>query len=284
MADMDIAATHPLIFGVDFSGAAEAGKKIWIASGREQAGQLLIEQCCRAAELPAGGRGRAVAYQGLRALIAGQENAVFGIDVPFGIAAGFMGEAAWREFLIAFPSTYLTADSFRAGCRINAEGREARRVADHTPRTPFAPANLRLYRQTYHALADVLAPLVEGDQARVLPMQEPAVGKPVLVEICPALTVRALGPFGPYKGRTPAHAAQRAAILARFYGAGLAPLDAGAGQRVLNDSEGDALDSIVAAWTVWRIRHRLHLHPEGDWHAYAREGYVYSVMPAEIPH
>lgn len=40
------------IHGIDFSGAAKAGRKIWIASARVVRGRLTIDACRRAAGLP----------------------------------------------------------------------------------------------------------------------------------------------------------------------------------------------------------------------------------------
>ena len=37
-----------LIYGIDFSGAQDAGKKIWIAKGVVKGDSLLIEDCFRA--------------------------------------------------------------------------------------------------------------------------------------------------------------------------------------------------------------------------------------------
>lgn len=280
---MDITTTHPRIFGVDFSGAAQAGRKIWIAGGREAAGRLVVDHCCRVAELPHGGRDRGAAYRGLRRLIKHHLDAIFGIDVPFGVPAQFIQSAGWEGFVTQFEQQFPCSVDFRAHCRTGPDGKEARRVTDSHPRTPFAPANLRLYRQTYHALADVLAPLVRVDAVRVLPMQAPAVGNPVLIEICPAITVRTLGRFGPYKGKTDGHHAQRTAMLKCLCRCGLSLNPESLADAVLADTEGDALDSIVAAWTVWRLRHRLGERPAGDWQSYRREGYVYTVKPEEIP-
>ena len=42
------------IYGVDFSGAKDAGKKIWIAEGVVKGDSLLIEDCFRARDLRKG--------------------------------------------------------------------------------------------------------------------------------------------------------------------------------------------------------------------------------------
>jgi hypothetical protein len=40
------------IFGIDFSGARDAGRKIWVASGTVEYGTLLIGDCFSASGLP----------------------------------------------------------------------------------------------------------------------------------------------------------------------------------------------------------------------------------------
>lgn len=47
-----------VVHGVDFSGARDAGKKIWIARGIIQQDVLLITECFKAKDLPDSGRDR----------------------------------------------------------------------------------------------------------------------------------------------------------------------------------------------------------------------------------
>ena len=44
------------IYGIDFSGAKDAGKKIWIARGVSWDSGLLIKDCFRARDLPNSGK------------------------------------------------------------------------------------------------------------------------------------------------------------------------------------------------------------------------------------
>jgi hypothetical protein len=137
---------------------------------------------------------------------------------------------------------------------------------------PFTGYNLRVFRQTFHFLRDVAAPLLEADQVRVRPMQTPAPGRATLVEICPASTLKAEGLYRTYKGDSTAHTEARRAMLAamasRF---GVTFETPKLVERVVADPEGDALDAVLAAAATAKAL----TAPDGDLGAYHLEGYVY---------
>lgn len=91
-------------------------------------------------------------------------------------------------------------ESFREWCRRRAAGKKLRRQTDWDNKAPFAPYNLRVYRQTFYGLRNLLAPLVATGRASVLPMQAPAPNLPWLVEAYPACLLKAAGQYRPYKG------------------------------------------------------------------------------------
>ncbi|WP_119458673.1 DUF429 domain-containing protein [Rhodospirillaceae bacterium SYSU D60014] len=236
------------IFGVDFSGAEAAGRAIWVAAGRFEYDSLYIESCRPGAELPGSGVGRAVCLAALARFIAQQKNAAFGLDFPFSLAAPFIGGMRWEDYVRNFAMRYPTADAFRQACRGVAGGRELKRATDRVSRVPFAAYNLRLYRQTYYGIRDLLAPLVQEESACILPMQAPIEGKPWLFEICPASTLKAMRFYPSYKGRDPLLREARQRILDELVARGaLMPLAAKLEERVLDDPGGDALDSVIAA-------------------------------------
>lgn len=45
------------IYGIDFSGAKDAGNKIWIAKGISDGERLLVSECYRAKDFPNSGKG-----------------------------------------------------------------------------------------------------------------------------------------------------------------------------------------------------------------------------------
>ena len=199
------------IHGVDFSGAAKAGRKIWIASGTVADGVLAIHACRRAADLPGSSADREAALTALRNFIAERPADDFGLDFPFSLPRDLIAEPSWEEFLRSFPERYPDAQAFRRACREATGGREAKRLTDYDARTPFSAYNLRLYRQTYYGIRDVLRPLVLGRLACVLPMQPVQHHSAWLIEICPASTLKAfarqsrLDLSAPYKGKAAAH-------------------------------------------------------------------------------
>lgn len=261
----------PTVFGVDFSGALQAGRKIWIARGLAAGTTLEITSCTRAAELPNSTADRAQSLQALRSLIAGT-TATFGIDVPFSLPLGLLDELPWEQFIGEFAVRYPTADAFRAACVAAANGRELKRQTDRATGTPFAAYNLRLYRQTYYGVSELLAPLILAGQARGLPFQLQNAQLPSLVEICPAATLKREHLYRPYKGRGPALRLARAQLLAALTPRFGLMMSAGLREQLLTDHEGDALDSVIAACAV--ARSLGDLPPRDD--RERREGRVYT--------
>lgn len=274
-------STHMLarhcVFGIDFSGAADAGKNIWIAAGADEDGVLHIHKCFRAEALPNSGRERDRCLAALRELVAAEKTAAFGFDFPFGLPQELVPEADdWETFALAFPARYLDAEALRRECRRAAGGRELRRRTDSESKTPFSPYNLRLHRQTYYGIRDLLHPLVRDGLVSVLPMQHPAPDRPWVLEICPASTVKREGLPTSYKGK--ADGSKRAAreiVLRTLEGTGGLFIDSTTVRAlVLDDPGGDALDSVIAAYAVMRaLRDTAGLAPED--HDYRIEGYVY---------
>lgn len=241
------------VIGVDFSGARDAGRRIWIAAGSSlPGGSLRIDSCVRAADLPGGGPGREAALAALRARIASEGPCVVGLDFPFSLPRALVPDPSWEDFIRAFPRRYRDAEAFRAACLAAAGGRELRRATDRAARVPFSAYNLRLYRQTFHGIRDVLVPLVTAGAARASPLQPADPAKPLLLEICPASTLKAARRYLPYKGRDARRRAARRAILARAEADLGAPLEPALRRPIVADAGGDALDAVLAALAAGR--------------------------------
>ena len=100
------------IFGVDFSGARDAGKKVWIAAGAVVNDVLHIQECYRAEALPNSGRERDRCLASLRELVTREKTAVFGFDFPFGLPQELVPETNdWEAFALAFPERYPDAET-----------------------------------------------------------------------------------------------------------------------------------------------------------------------------
>jgi hypothetical protein len=256
------------IVGIDFSGARNAGRAIWIADGRRAGEALRLASCIPACELPDSGNGRTAALAALRRHLAGAGDAAVGIDVPFGLPERLIGAADWLAFVRGFAARWPDAAAFRAGCRAATGGRELRRRCDDEARTPFCPYNLRLHRQTWHGIAEVIAPLVLAGHATAPPMQAVLPGRPLLLETCPASFLKLRGDrlYRPYKGKTPDHRRQRRKILGWLVERNYlrAPSDAAA-RRILDNSGGDALDAVIAAViALTASADPANLQPRGD--------------------
>jgi hypothetical protein len=267
------------VYGVDFSGAQDAGRRIWLAEGRIRGGRLRVEGCYPAEELSGSGRDREAALGALRRLIAGEPGAAFGLDFPFGLPLPLLGEGvgSWEAFVRSFPVDYPTADAFRRTCRARHPDGELKRWTDLETKTPFAAYNLRLFRQTYYGIREVLYPLLRDRAACVLPMQARCADRAWVLEICPASTLkRERLPAQGYKAKAEEGRRVREAILAGIEARGQVEVgSAGLRARIVEEEGGDALDSVIAAWATYRSIDAPEVDAVGERRAYALEGYVY---------
>ena len=87
--------THKRIIGIDFSGAKDACKKIWLAEGVIQKSTLVIERCIRAGELFDLGNDRRLCYKALRNYLKNHSGAVVGLDFPFGLPEKIVAQPSW---------------------------------------------------------------------------------------------------------------------------------------------------------------------------------------------
>jgi Protein of unknown function (DUF429) len=243
------------IFGLDFSGARDAGRRIWLAEGRLSPDGLEILECLPAVELPGGGIERSAAISAVGRAISNMRNAIIGCDFPFSLPRDFIRAESWIDFIAGFD--HLDAFAFRAHCRRFSAGREPKRQTDLEAKTPWCAFNIRLYRQSFHGMAELLKPLVvEAKAAIVLPMQPTRAGRPWLIEVCPASALRHFGWRGSYKG--PQLRSQRRRILALLSEARLLKaLPSSIAERAIDNSGGDALDSIIAALATARALREL---------------------------
>ena len=204
-------------------------------------------------------------------------SAIFGLDFPFSLPRALLGENGWPTFVRSFANTYPDCESFRTLCHQKVSGCELKRRTDRETHTPFSVYNLRLYRQTYFGIRDVVAPLLGSGSAWFAPMERRVPAKPCVVEICPASTLKHLGLYRHwhYKGRSSEHCAARRAILCaleetrriRFE-------DHDTREMMLSDVGGDALDSLVAALAIYGL-HETPEILETDESDYLAEGRVY---------
>ena len=272
--------TH--VLGIDFSAAENAGKKIWLASGviesvpadlsitpNPDARSVRIVSCIRGDELPGSGLELAPALGALREDIAGRPEFVVGMDFPFSLPAPFMPRG-WMEFVLGLDGAFANADAFRENCVSRSGDRELKRYCDVKAKTPFCPYNLRMFRQTYFGIRDVLAPLVSAKRIAVVPMQEPVADLPIVAEVCPASLLKSANMYLSYKGQSTTQLAARHRIIEFAIEQDwiIEPEDE-LRRRIVADDQGDALDSVLAAVCAARIESSI-VPAE-----HAPEGWVY---------
>jgi len=270
------------IYGIDFSGAQDAGRNVWLASATRREGTLLVEGCFPGEALPGSAADREECLPALRSFLAGADEAIIGMDVPFGLPAELVDEGTWPAFAQAFPNDAAGPTEWAEACRDRAETLdrdrvELKRATDDETGAPFSPYNLRMRSSTYYAISSVLAPLVQADAASVLPMLPPNPGVAWLVEACPAVTLDRLGLDAEgYKNDDEAAEERRAEIVDSLV-AGPATIAPDVRESAIAEPDGDALDAVLAAVGVTMALERGEPTSPGTVDARTRiEGKIYA--------
>jgi hypothetical protein len=237
------------ILGVDFSGASDAGRKIWIAEGRlSSSGALELLHCIPAVDLPDGGVRPEQAVPALARHLATLREARIGCDFPFSLPRDLVTTRSWRSFALRYAAEFADAESFRSIMRSRHNAIEHKRMTDRIAGTPFNSYNLRLYRQTWWGITGLLGPLVRAGRAIVRPQQKLMAGRPTLIEVCAACTLKSIDLYPPYKGKEPEHRRARKRIMDHFIDRGTLVAPAQRMRQLLLDNEGgDALDAVIGA-------------------------------------
>lgn len=240
------------ILGVDFSGAADAGRSVWVTEARDTPDGLAVEDCyCAADEW---GRDRESAHAGLVARVRdGDDVAVAGFDFPFSLPQSLLDEhcgGSWTGLV-----EWLTGDgpgdpdAFTSACRSSArahtgDGTASLRRETDMRRGALCPYDTRVKYQTFHGIRNVLAPLAGTDGVGVVPMGTDA--RTRVVEVYPAATFGWLGLYREgYKGDA------RDRRVTNVDGIEACSVDLG-GFRGTYESDHDALDSLAAAVSAGR--------------------------------
>lgn len=273
------------IYGVDFSGAKLAGENTWIARlvPRRRSYELVelwrLRSLCGTAE-------REPALAHLVKLVAASQDALWGMDFPFGLPVEVVADgASWAEQLRWVRQWCRGAYALGEECvrRALALGKpmHIRRTTDQEAKTPFDCYHYRIIFQTYHGMRDVLAPLSAVRGTAILPFHYRRLpsARRVIVESCPGSTLKRLGlPHQNYKQAeggplTRRRRNTRHEILSALS----AHIAISPGQRrtIMRNAGGDALDAVIAALGAlhgWRdADHQFIVR-----HArYRREGRLY---------
>lgn len=262
------------IYGVDFSGAKDAGSRAWITGGKIEHDLLRIDICEPIRNLPGSSKVRDQALSALCQFILESKDGIFGMDFPLGIPSQVTEHKFWPDMIRSFTADYANAEMFRSMCFENSGRQECRRKTDLESETPFSPYNLRMFRQTYYGIRDVVLPLLDTG-AIFLPMQSPKPGVPWIIEICPASTLKSHQIYSlPYKGRSQIAEANRQKILNALHGVAASQLTFDQQKRIIENRGGDALDSLIAALATFNA-HRNKVFQKVPEQPYAFEGHVY---------
>jgi hypothetical protein len=220
--------------GIDWSGAANAHQKVWAATLSFEGGKGRLEQI----QKPFSSRGAEAVSAALGLWLSVEDFDVAGLDFCFGLEEGLVAALGLpvsgpsdmgKAIRAAFPS----AELFKA-----AVGPEKKRSTDHAHSAPFAPTNLRMYKQTYWGLRALGAcrasfpPWKHSDRRRV-------------VEVLPANVVQWLGGRVSYKGRGLDE--KRWEILGLVRASTDLDVSNNDILTIVSDAEGDALDALLAA-------------------------------------
>jgi hypothetical protein len=256
--------------GIDISGGAKPEKATWLTRIRVETGVVpTVEISASLAQLPSERSAllhKTNPFLKLFEWIIQDAEAIIGIDASFSIPqALFAKEADWATWVLAMPSSYPTADDFKNKCQTQAHGKELKRQTDIAAKTPFSPYNLRHYKQTYTTLREVIRPILMAGKASVLPFQPLAIGKPWMVESCPASILKRLGwDKSPYKGTQESHQFARAALLQQALKQFFVSVPPEIQQAYITNKTGDALDSFLIAWHLaqaWQTDAGQFLNP-----------------------
>ena len=263
------------VYGIDFSGAVDAGKKIWISKGVIKGKRLQIMECYSANELHGSSNHRDHCLESVRDFIKNAGSSAFGMDFAFSLPSKLVKEKSWQSFAEKFTVRYPTPEYFREKCRSYENGTELKRVTDIETKTPFSPYNLRMYRQTYFGIRYILRPLIHSNDASVLPMMKPQTGRPLILEVCPASILKKAGLYFPYKGKMLKHHTVRSQILERVAMDIDTNIDLDSVKSIaLADYNGDAIDSALAAIAAFLALRKPEAFTTND-KIRLIEGYVY---------
>lgn len=229
--------------GVDFSGADGAGSGIRLATRVGDEPVRRLERLDR---------------RGLRDRILASardgERHLWLVDAPFGLplrtleACGIASD--WRasvDWLASFGSPRDWRRAVRA-----IDRKEPKRTADRVAATPLASMNLRVFKQTWTVMVEILAPLVDAG-IRIDPMAGPIDARVVVAEGCPASVLKRGGDSAKgYKGTGQPPRDRREAILRRAIDDWDLLADESVFDRCHDDEGGDDLDALLLTLDPWQ--------------------------------
>jgi len=245
-----MASSNLDVVGIDFSGAQDAGKKIWIAEGTVSSGTLKLSQCNQASDI-FDRTDKMPVFKRLVDWINSLGAATVGIDFPFGVpkvVANAMFQAnSWTKFVNRPLWSGLNPDQFRKQCQNLCKSEVRDTDAVHRADCPHSQ---RIYKQTFHGIRDILRPLLNRNVS-VAPMANN--GDPTILETYPSATLAREDSLFAARYK---HSSSPRNRLTRNVQAlsGIQDLDVSTipDSKIIDNRGGDALDSIIAALATFR--------------------------------
>ncbi len=189
------------VYGVDFSGAKQAGRTIWIARTEPRArGKFALVELDRLDSL-CGTAEREVCLAELVRIVNASDAALWGFDCPFGLPVELFPEGAPWVDQFAFLAQY--DDAYQCGLECIARTKRlpegplrsalhCRRQSDFDAKAPFDGFHYRMIYQTFFGMRDVVQHLAATPGTAVLPFQYRKLpkAKRVVVECCPSSVLK----------------------------------------------------------------------------------------------
>jgi hypothetical protein len=276
------------IYGVDFSGAAQAGRNIWIARCEPTDGNRLrlVELHCL--EKLAGTAERDVALAHLVRMIRASRDALWAIDCPFGMPVEIVPNGcAWPGQLQIIGKWKHGAYEFGLWCLNRAKklggAIHIRRATDVEAKTPFDCYHYRIIYQAFHGMRDVLRPLHRTPGTAIAPFDNGsrlARAARIVVEACPSSTLKRLSlPHQNYKQPAGGPLTSKRRRTRTTIVDGLSPsveIEQTLRARIMRNPGGDALDAVIAAIGAARLWPRINHRAIARHERYSREGFLYA--------
>ena len=244
------------IYGVDFGDDFESGDSIWISEATVD-DDLRVLDCRSASEWFGISDDRALVLGSLTSFLASiPDSSVAGLNFPFGLPDNLVPVDDWVTLLARFPDWFTSPEDLRRRCLMHAELVTGNRTSllreTDEPLGALSPYDERLQDRTFYGIRDVLRPLVTTELVAVQPMMEPETARPSIIETYPAGTLEELElHMATYKDDTERAERHRTENLDGLEAHGVT-FPSEVRSRVLSDSGGNALDSVVAAFAAYR--------------------------------
>ena len=223
-----------VIHGVDFSGAKSGGGAKIVVASRNAEGVVSVER----------GLDRNRLVSRIREGLTDGDRHLWRIDAPFSVPVTVYEahdlDKDWLT-LARWMNRFEDPRAWRRALRA-VDRKEKKRTCDRSAHAPLAPMNLRVFKQTWTVVCEVLLPLVSDEID--LPCLRGTDSPVSVVESCPASVLHRLGESARgYKGTTSETRARRTALVGVLEGEGL-DLPSPIKRRAIEDPEGDVLDSL----------------------------------------